>query len=77
MDLTEINCKELFQKAYEKRYNWNNEFTGYKGKCFFSVNNDNHEGKFVLNKDFKTEIQNIEDKEVVKSISSQLFEYDP
>jgi len=74
MDLTEINCKELFQKAYEKRYTWNNEFTGYKGKCFFSVNNDKHEGKFVLNKDFKTEIQNIEDKEVVKSISSQLFE---
>ena len=74
MDLTEINCKELFQKAYEKRYTWNNEFTGYKGKCFFSVNNDSYKGKFVLGKDFKPSIQNIDDQKIIKSISSQLFE---
>ncbi len=74
MILTETNCKELFQKAYENRYTWNNDFTGYKGKCIFSKNNDIHEGKFVLWKDFKTEIQNIYDQEIVKSISSQLFE---
>ena len=74
MNLTEINCKELFKKAYEKRYTWNNDFRGYKGKCIFSVNGEDYEGDFVLGKDFKPEIHNIDDQKIVKSISSQLFE---
>ena len=74
MNLTEINCKEIFQSAYEKRYTWNTAFIGYEGKCVFSVNNDSYEGNFVLGKDFKPAIQNIDDQKVVKSISSQLFE---
>ena len=74
MNLTEINCKEVFQKAYEKRYTWNTDFRGYKGKCVFSGNNDIYQGKFILGKDFKPDIQNIDDQNIVKSISSQLFE---
>ena len=74
MNLTEINCKELFKKAYEKRYTWNNNFVGYKGKCIFSENDDIYEGNFVLGNDFKPEIHNIDDQKIVKSISSQLFE---
>ena len=74
MNLTEINCKELFKKAYEKRYTWINDFIGYEGKCIFSVNSNTYEGDFVLGKDFKPEILNIEDQKIVKSISSQLFE---
>ena len=74
MTLTEINCKELFKKAYEKRYTWDTDFNGYKGKCIFFINNNIHEGKFVLGKDFKPDIQKIEDAKILKSISSQLFE---
>ena len=74
MTLTEINCKELFKKAYEKRYTWSTEFNGYEGKCIFSVNNDSYKGDFLLGKDFRPVIQNIDDPEIVKSISSQLFE---
>ena len=74
MNLTEINCKEFFKKAYEKRYTWNNDFSGYKGKCIFSLNSEAYEGNFVLGKDFKPEIHNIDDQKIVKSISSQLFE---
>ena len=74
MNLTEINCKELFKKAYEKRYTWNHNFSGYKGKCFLSVNSNTYKGNFVLGKDFKPEIHNIDDQKTVKSISSQLFE---
>ena len=74
MCLTEINCKELFRKAYEKRYTWTSAFRGYQGKCIFSLNRDTFEGDFVLGKDFKTEIKNINDQKIVKNISSQLFE---
>ena len=74
MNFTGIKCKELFQNAYEKRYTWGIDFPGYKGKCIFSGNNNIYEGKFILGKDFKPEIQNINDQNIVKSISSQLFE---
>jgi len=73
-NLIEIDCKEIFRKAYENRYTWKNEFNGYRGKCIFLVNNNIHEGEFLLGKDFKPNIQKIEDEKIVKSIASQLFE---
>ena len=73
-NLKEINCKEIFRKAYENRYTWKNDFNGYQGKCIFLTNNNIHEGNFLLGKDFKPNIQKIEDEKVVKSIASQLFE---
>ena len=44
----EINCKEIFRKAYENKYTWKNEFNGYKGKCIFDINKNIHEGEFIL-----------------------------
>ena len=73
-NLVEINCKEIFRKAYEKRYCWKNDFNGYEGKCILFINKKIHEGNFVLGKDFKPNIQNIDDDKIVKSIASQLFE---
>ena len=73
-NLREINCKEIFRKAYENRYTWKNDFNGYQGKCNFMNNNNIHKGNFVLGKDFKPNIQKIDDVNIVKSIASQLFE---
>ena len=73
-DLKEINCKEIFRKPYANRYTWKNDFNGYQGKCIFMANNISHKGDFILGKDFKPNIQKIEDEKVVKSIASQLFE---
>ena len=73
-NLKEINCKDIFRKAYENRYTWKNNFNGYQGKCIFNNNNNIYEGKFLLGKDFKPNIQKIDDEKIVKSIASQLFE---
>jgi len=73
-NLKEMDCKEIFRKAYENRYTWKTDFIGYQGKCIFSINEQLHEGHFVLGKDFKPNIQKIEDEKIVKSIASQLFE---
>ena len=73
-NLKEINCKEVFRKAYENRYTWKDSFCGYQGKCILLTNNNIYKGNFVLGKDFKPSIQKIEDEKVIKSISSQLFE---
>ena len=69
-----LDCKEIFRKAYEKRYTWKDDFNGYRGKCIFSLNELLHQGEFILRKDFKPEIFNIEDEKIKKSIASQLFE---
>ena len=74
MDLTGINCKEIFKTAYQKRYCWIDDFNGYKGRCSYSFNNKYHEGFFAIGKDFKPEIKDIDNQTVVKCISSQLFE---
>jgi len=73
-NLEEINCKEIFKKAYENRYTWKNDFHGYQGKCILLTKNNIHKGEFILGKDFKPNIQKIEDEKIVKSIASQLFE---
>ena len=73
-NLKEINCKDIFRKAYENRYTWKSDFNGYQGKCIFFINNNTYKGNFLLNKDFKPHIQAIDDERVIKSISSQLFE---
>jgi len=74
MNLDKINCKKIFQKAYEKRYTWNEDFNGYKGRCIFLIDNHRYEGEFVLGKNFKPDIKKINDNKIVKLIGSQLFE---
>ena len=74
MNLDIINCKKIFQKAYEKRYTWNEDFNGYQGKSIFLVDNHRYEGEFVLGKNFKPDIKKINDNKIVKLIGSQLFE---
>ena len=73
-NLVEVNCKEIFRKAYENRYTWKNDFIGYKGKCIFFDNKNIYEGEFSLGKDFKPNVQKIEDDKIVKIIASQLLE---
>ena len=73
-NLKEINCKEIFRNAYEKRYTWNTDFKGYKGKCTYLFDKNSYEGEFSLGEDFKPEIKNIDDEKIRKNIASQLFE---
>ncbi len=74
MNISKLNCKEIFREAYERRYTWPKNFNGYKGKCILIENEKSIEGEFTIGKDFKPQIKNIFDDHIVKSISSQLFE---
>ena len=69
-----LNCKKGFEVAYNNRYTWPQNFSGYKGNCFFSKDDRTYEGQFSINKNFKVILNNIENEEIVKLISSQLFE---
>ena len=74
MSISELNCKEIFKEAYSHRYNWPESFNGYLGKCIFINNQKSTEGDFTLESNLKPQITNISDDEIVKGISSQLFE---
>jgi len=74
MNFSKLNCKEIFKEAYNHRYTWPTTFKGYGGKCIFKDNKKVIEGDFILDSNFKPHITNISDKEIVKGISSQLFE---
>ena len=71
---SEFNCKEIFKEAYNNRYTWPNKFNGYKGKCIYVENEKSIEGEFILDSNLKPNIMNISDNNIVKGISSQLFE---
>ncbi len=74
MVLSEINCKEIFKAAYEKRYTWPFKFKGYKGKCKFIQGGKSYEGRFTLSKNFKPEISGISQEKIINGLKSQLFE---
>ena len=71
---SKFNCKEIFKDAYDSRYTWPKAFNGYSGKCIFVENEKSTVGEFILDNKFKHKIINISDKNIVKGISSQLFE---
>ena len=74
MSSSKFNCKEIFKEAYNNRYTWPNKFDGYSGKCIFVENKKFIEGEFILDSSFKPKIINISDNNIVKRISSQIFE---
>ena len=71
---SQFKYKKVFQKAYENRYTWPENFNGYKGNCIFKEDKASYNGSFKIGKNFQPQIKNLEDKEIVKKISSQLFE---
>ena len=71
---TEFNCLDIFKEAYNYRYTWPKVFNGYSGKCIFAENENSTLGDFSLDSSFKAQIINISDNNIVKRISSQLFE---
>ena len=71
---SQFDCKKVFQKAYENRYTWPENFNGYKGNCIFHDNEEKYNGFFTVGRNFQPQVKNIEEKEVVKKISTQLFE---
>tara|TARA_Y100001978_G_scaffold181888_1_gene178372 strand:- start:671 stop:1345 length:675 start_codon:yes stop_codon:yes gene_type:complete len=71
---TEQDCTYLFKSAYENRYTWESDFLGYEGKCSWTDGKREVKGSFCLGEDLKANVNEIDDKEIHKAISSQLWE---
>ena len=68
------NCTELFKAAYENRYTWESQFSGYEGNCSWTDGTREIKGTFILGQDLKALVNGIDDKHINKAISSQLWE---
>ncbi len=68
------DCTQLFKSAYENRYTWEADFAGYEGRCSWTDGKRELNGSFCLGQDLKATVNEIDDEEIHKAISSQLWE---
>ena len=68
------DCSHLFQSAYENRYTWQSDFSGYEGSCYWTDGDKKIKGRFCLGEDLKASVKEINDEDIHKAISSQLWE---
>jgi len=68
------DCAQLFKAAYENRYTWEPDFSGYEGICSWTDGKKETKGTFSLGKDLKAIVKEIDDEQINKAISAQLWE---
>ena len=73
-EMTGEDCTHLFKSAYENRYTWESDFSGYEGRCSWTDGERELKGRFCLGKDLKATVKEVDNEEIHKAISSQLWE---
>ena len=73
-EVTGADCTNLFKAAYKNRYTWESNFSGYEGNCSWTDGAREIKGTFSLGQDLKATIKQIDDEQIHKAISSQLWE---
>ena len=73
-EVTSADCTNLFKAAYENRYTWESNFSGYEGSCSWTDGAREIKATFSLGQDLKATIKKIDDEQIHKAISSQLWE---
>ncbi len=68
------DCTNLFKAAYNNRYTWESNFSGYEGRCSWTDGEHEIKGTFSLGQDLKSTINGIDNEKIHKAISSQLWE---
>ena len=68
------DCTDFFKAAYTNRYTWDPDFSGYSGTCCWHNVSKEIQGSFTLGRDLKANVTEIDDKNIHKAISSQLWE---
>ena len=71
--MTGSDCTHLFKSAYENRYTWESDFSGYEGRCSWTDGEREIKGSFCLGQDLKATVNEIDDKEIHKAISCMVL----
>ena len=73
MTLT-LTAEEMFRQAYENRYTWDKNFSGYSANVTMKKGDISHTGKILIKSDLSFHVQEVEDEEAAKAIKNQLWE---
>jgi hypothetical protein len=74
MTAVQISAQDLFQAAYENRYTWDPQFSGYSADITYTQDGKVFPGQVRVTSDLKAEVLNVEDEEAQKAIHGQLWE---
>lgn len=67
-----FSAGELFRKAYENRYTWNQQFPGYTAAVVLKEGKEEYRGRIRVNPDMSVEVTDINKEEVRRFIERQL-----
>jgi len=68
------DCRAAFRAAYENRYTWDTNFSGYKGRCLWIMWGRTVEGIFQVGSDLRPSTNGVSDDSIDKAFLSQLRE---
>ncbi len=69
-----ISAEDLFRRAYENRYTWDENFPGYTADIVMKKGDLTATGKIKINRELQYEITGVEDKQCLQAIKNQLWE---
>lgn len=68
----QTTARELFRKAYESRYTWDENFPGYSADVQLVQGDEVYTGKIRINRDLSVEVTGVEDEQIQEGIYTQL-----
>lgn len=69
-----LTAEQLFRKAYENRYTWDENFPGYSCDVVLKTPDATHTAKAKIGSDLKFEVYDIDDTSAKKAIEQQMWE---
>lgn len=68
-----VSALELFRKAYENRYTWNDEFPGYTAAVEFKQGRDRYNGYVRVNPDLSVEVTGIANEKASQTVKNGIL----
>lgn len=70
--MTDNTARDIFRKAYENRYTWNENFPGYSADLTFKQGDQVYTALVKVEKDYTVEVTNVSDDQVTENIYNQM-----
>jgi len=70
--MTDNTARDIFRKAYENRYTWDENFPGYSADLTFKQGDQVYTALVKVEKDYTVEVTNVSDEQVTENIYNQM-----
>ncbi|MBW4616559.1 MAG: DUF3386 domain-containing protein [Desmonostoc vinosum HA7617-LM4] len=74
MTVAQLSAQELFRAAYENRYTWDKNFSGYTADITYKYDDQVFTGKVRINPNLKADVLDVNDEQAKQAIHNQAWE---